>query len=129
VARAARPVTCPMEKADEKFPFSEKLRGRGTFKRVYEEGKIHRSKHVVLFCLPEQDGSRKVAFVASRKVGQATERNRARRRLREAYRKLRADVAGGAWLIFVARAGVVDVEWRALLGEMEDLLREAGVRD
>jgi len=118
-----------MEKADEKFPLSEKLKGRGTFKRVYEEGTIHRSEHIVLFCLREQAAGRKVAFVASRKVGQATERNRARRRLREAYRKYRASLSEGACLIFVARAGVTDVEWRALLGEMEDLLREAGVRD
>ena len=116
-----------MEKQDERFPFREKLRRKGDFRRVYEQGGVFQGRHVVLFCLTAGVEGRKAGFVASRKVGGAVVRNRARRRIRGAYRKLRASLPGEAYMVFVARAGVTDVDWGELLAEITDLLRKAGL--
>jgi len=116
-----------MEKQDERFPFRERLRRKRDFEQVYEQGAVLRGQHVVLFCLSAGVGERKVGFVASRKVGGAVSRNRARRRIREAYRKLRTGLPAGAHLVFVARAGAADATWDELVAEVADLLRKSGL--
>ncbi len=117
----------PMEKQDERFPFRERLRRKRDFERVYEQGAVFQGRHVVLFCLATGVDERKVGFVASRKVGGAVARNRARRRIREAYRKLRAGLPEAAHLVFVARSGAADAEWEELFGEVAELLRKSGL--
>jgi len=116
-----------MEKQDERFPSRERLRRKADFKRVYEQGSVFQGRHVVLFCLTAGVDGRKAGFVASRKVGGAVVRNRARRRIREAYRKLRTSLPEEAHAVFVARAGVTDVDWEELLAEVADLLKKAGL--
>ena len=116
-----------MEKQDERFPLGERLRRKRDFERVYEQGTVFQGRHVVLFCLTAGVDQRKAGFVASRKVGGAVVRNRARRRIREAYRKLRTGLPAGAHLVFVARTGVADAAWDELLAEVADLLRKSGL--
>ncbi|MEZ4461780.1 MAG: ribonuclease P protein component [bacterium] len=54
------------------------------FQRVYEEGVKRVGRLLVVYLLPADDTAR--AVVASRKVGGAVQRNRAKRLLREAHR-------------------------------------------
>lgn len=49
----------------------------------------------------------RVAVVAGKALGNAATRNRARRRIREAYRRARYETQAGYDLVFVARAPVV----------------------
>ncbi|MBN1504674.1 MAG: ribonuclease P protein component [Candidatus Eisenbacteria bacterium] len=105
----------------------ERLRRTADFERVYEQGSVFQGRHVVLFCLTAGVDQRKAGFVASRKIGGAVERNRARRRIREAYRKLRSGLPGNAHLVFVARAGVTDIGWDELLADVAGLLKKAGL--
>lgn len=116
-----------MEKQDERFPLRERLRRKRDFERVYEQGTVFRGRHVLLFCLTTGVDDRKAGFVASRKVGGAVVRNRARRRIRDAYRKLRARLPEAAHLVFVARLGAADAEWEELLGEIAELLNKSGL--
>ena len=117
-----------MSRVDESLPRKEALRGKKNFERVYGSGDVHRTKHIVLFCLREAVEERKAGFVASKRLGKAAKRNRIRRRLREAYRKLRAELSDKAHLVFVARGGIAEVKWEGLLGEMNVLLMKAGLK-
>ena len=45
----------------------------------------------------------RIAFLASKKVGNSVERNRARRLIRENYRFLKDDIRTGYDIIFIAR--------------------------
>lgn len=81
---------------------------------------------MVLYLAPGE-GSSRAAFVASRKVGGAVRRNRARRLLREAWRGIRPRVAGGALLILVARNAIVGSKSQDVSLEVEKLLSRAGL--
>mgnify|MGYP003588427355 FL=1 len=69
------------------------------------------------------DGSIPLGFTATRKVGGAVVRNRAKRRLREAARALAPQfgVAGSDY-VFIARMGTVDRDWDRLLDDVKSAL-------
>ena len=79
------------------------LRKQRDFSRVYNRGSSRGSRYVVILYKENGLGYTRTAFVASKKVGNAVTRNRARRLMREAYRSLEAGIAKGYDIIFVAR--------------------------
>jgi ribonuclease P protein component len=96
------------------------LRSRAQFRRVYDHGEKRVGKYVVLFVLaPEIEGRTQVGVVASRKVGDAVRRNRAKRVLRSAYREVLPMMTKSCELILVARRSVVDPEVRSDMVQAE----------
>ena len=79
------------------------LRKQSDFSRVYKKGSSRGSRYVVILYRKNGLGYTRTAFVASRKVGNAVTRNRARRLMKEAYRSLETGIAKGYDIIFVAR--------------------------
>lgn len=79
------------------------LRKQRDFSRVYNRGRSRGSRYVVILYKENGLGYTRTAFVASKKVGNAVTRNRARRLMRQAYRSLEAGIAKGYDIIFVAR--------------------------
>ena len=77
---------------------------------------------MVLFLAPG-DGS--LAVVAARRVGDAVERNRARRILREAWRQVSPQVEDDSDAVLVARPAIRGATTQDLVAEMTDLLRGA----
>lgn len=80
---------------------------------------------VVVQRLDRQDGDHAVGvgFTATRKVGGAVIRNRAKRRLREAARALLPfHAAPGADYVLIARMGTADRPWNRLLDDVKSAL-------
>lgn len=77
-----------------RFPRSARLLRHADFERVYKQGKRHFGALMTIFYLarPEGEGLR-VGFTVGRVLGGAVDRNRMKRRLREAVR-LQRPVAG-----------------------------------
>lgn len=70
----------------------------------------------------------RVGLTASRKVGNAVVRNRARRRLREAARQiLSVHAAPGHDFVLVARGETAERPWPDLLGDLRAALKRLGL--
>ena len=64
----------------------EVLSGKKNFSLVYNKGKSVGDRYVVVFYKKNDTGSCRLAFLASKKVGNAVKRNRARRLMKEGFR-------------------------------------------
>ncbi|MBQ6582707.1 MAG: ribonuclease P protein component [Mogibacterium sp.] len=81
----------------------EILRKQKHFNAVYKKGESRGSRYVVVLYRKNGLSYTRVAFLASKKVGNSVKRNRARRLMRESLRTMNADLKKGYDIIFVAR--------------------------
>jgi ribonuclease P protein component len=83
---------------------------------------------MVLWLRTGDDASLRLGVVTSRKVHlRANKRNRARRRLREAYRLLRPCFSGDYDVLLVGRRAILDADWKDILRELLELAQKAGL--
>lgn len=109
-------------------PLGRLLR-RPDFLRVAERGRRFAAPGLVLQSCPRTPSTPEIrlGLTASRKVGGAVARNRARRRLRALARQvLPAHGKPGHDYVLVARRGTVTREWSRLAGDLESALRRLG---
>jgi ribonuclease P protein component len=86
-------------------PRDRRLQAGWQFREVYRKGKPYHGDLMTLITLGRPEDHGRVAYVASRRVGIAVKRNRAKRLLREAFRALPAQRREMAvWRIWIAKA-------------------------
>ena len=97
------------------------------YNRVYGRGKSYVHPHVVLYVAKNRLGYTRIGLTATKKVGHAVQRNRARRVMRAAlYQTLPYDV-GGYDLVFVARGQTVRCKSGEVAAAAAQLLKKAGL--
>ncbi len=70
-----------------KFPRAVRLLRHADFERAYKQGKRHFAPHLTAFYRRREEGhTLRIGFTVSKLLGGAVQRNRMRRRLREAVR-------------------------------------------
>jgi ribonuclease P protein component len=108
----------------ERWGRDRRLRLGREFAAVKELGTAWRGQHALLLALARPGEPTRAGFIASRKgVGNAVQRNRARRRLREILRRRwEALPARGWWLVFVAFRSALTAPHEALARDVEALL-------
>ncbi len=105
-----------------------RLRKPDQFQRARRSGRSWSSSLIALNAVRNNRRTTRCGFVTGRRIGKAVERNRARRRLREAVRLAYHQVALGWDLVFVVRSpAVASVAFTELQSTVEQLLRRAGL--
>ena len=123
----------PAANAGASFPRAARLLKHSDFDRVYKQGRRHFSPHLTVYylpqaVLPENSGSEngppeklaRIGFTVGKVLGGAVERNRIKRRLREAVRLRRALLQGSSTVDVVInpKKSVLKLEFSLLLEEV-----------
>lgn len=103
------------------------LRRDEDFKRVYKRGKSTGSRYVVVFCCRNGLDYNRVAWLASRKVGNSVRRNRARRLMRESVRQI-GELETGYDIIFIARKTINDRKCADVKKSIETAFKKLKIR-
>jgi len=103
-----------------------RLRRSRDIATVRASGRALRRSAFVARVLPRDGSATRIAFVASRSIGGAVVRNRARRRVREAFRRqLATSDARGLDILVTVRPEAVAASFGTLVADAGSLLREA----
>ena len=95
--------------------FSTTLKNSYEFRRLYAKGKYASTSRIVLYVRKNRRAFNQLGITVSTKLGNAVQRNRIRRRLKEIYRLNEDRLLSGFDLIVVAKrkssfAGYLDLE-------------------
>ena len=109
------------------IPRANRLRHNNDFRRVRASGRSWANHWLVTSVLPNDLGRVRVGVSASRRVGGAVQRVRAKRLIREAMRPRLPQVVGGWDVIFIARTPLASAQFRQVDQAVGQLLHRAGL--
>ena len=105
----------------------EPITRNNDFVRAYSRGKSYVHSHIVLYVRKNRAGHTRVGLTASKKIGNAVMRNRARRVMRAAlYQVLDRDL-GPVDIVLVARGITPRLKSTKLAPTLQKLLQNAGL--
>lgn len=99
------------------------------FLRLYHRGKSCAKPALVVYAMKNRGGLCRVGITTSKKIGNAVDRNRARRVIRAAFQDvLRSQTLCGSWdFVFVARTRTAHVKSTVVAEAMRDAFLQIGV--
>jgi ribonuclease P protein component len=99
----------------ERFTKAHRVRRRGEFKRVFDLSLRMKGRYLTVLMAPNGAGTRRLGIVASRKLGDAVRRNRAKRLIRDIFRrKIDTASAPGYDLVVIPRRELLDAAFASL---------------
>ncbi|MCC7035188.1 MAG: ribonuclease P protein component [Acidobacteria bacterium] len=102
------------------FRADEHIRKREDFERIYSSGHRHSGRLMTMFMSPNGRAGSRLGIAATRKMGSAVVRNRAKRLVRELFRHHKPP--GGFDVVVVPRREMLDASHVTLEAEFRALL-------
>ena len=99
-----------------------RLRHKSSFGLIFKEGKNYSVKYVAMYI---HKGPKRFGFIASKKVGNSVQRNRAKRLMREVIRRHISEIRNDLEIIFIARASIKGVSFSEVERYMMNMLKNA----
>ena len=107
-----------------------RMRPRGEFERIRQNGHSWPHRFFVLIVLPRPDrleAPPRIGVAAGKKLGGAVARNRFKRQLREAVRRVYSNVPSGVDLVLIARAPMAEATTAQVVAALIETLQRARV--
>ena len=102
-----------------------RLTSARSFDYLYRHGAVYKNATLVLYVAKSKLSIPKVGFSVGKKVGGAVQRNRTKRRLREAFRGELGKVVRNHSYVVVARTGSAERDYAQLRDSLIALLKQA----
>ena len=103
------------------------LRRNKEFRYVYRKGRSVSDSHMVLVYVPTKTPHLKVGFSVSKKLGNSVERNKIKRRMKEAFFSQLDHISHNCLLVFTPRERAKGSDYQQLLLSITKLLKKAGL--
>ena len=103
------------------------LNSNPDFRRLYNRGKAVIDPALVIYYSKNRAGICRIGITTSKKIGNAVERNRSRRLLKEAFRSVCPNVIPGYDIVIVARSKTKYVKSTRLAEIMHRIFSEQGM--
>jgi len=97
------------------------------FKRVRRFGKSYAHPLIVLIALPAEGDKTQIGVAAGRSIGNAVQRNRAKRMLREAIRPLFPTIKSGWNIVLLSRRSMTSATLAETQAALNQLFLRAGL--
>lgn len=108
-----------------KMKNAQTLNDNRDFVRIYRRGQCQVAPLLVTYARRGPKGRRRVGITATKKVGGAVQRNRAKRLIRAAWREVEQEAPSGWDYIFVARGRTTGAKMQQVREVMSAQLRRA----
>jgi ribonuclease P protein component len=109
--------------ADERLPKSARLRKRAEYLSVQGAGRKVQNRAFVALALENAGGEARLGITTTRRLGGAVVRNRARRLVREAFRRGIFPVPAGLDVVVIPKSAALSLARAELLRDLGDLGR------
>ena len=118
-----RPDFAMPPKKAARFPRTARLLRHADFERVYKQGRRHFSASITVFYLPRPEpeaptSGLRIGFTVGRALGGAVQRNRIKRRLREAVRMTPPPAGVAADVVINPKKSLLTIDFAALRNEV-----------
>lgn len=90
--------------------YTEILNDNRDFLTLYKKGKFTACKYSVIYVRPNGRPFNRLGITASKKIGNAVHRNRAKRLIRLAYRNAEIQLPVGVDIVIVARSPICEIK-------------------
>ncbi|MBO4391896.1 MAG: ribonuclease P protein component [Clostridia bacterium] len=107
--------------------YTKSIKDDRVFRYLYRKGTSVAAPTVVVYCRKNRQPVNQLGLTAAKKIGNAVQRNRARRLMREAYRMLEPTLAGKYDIVLVARSKTPFVLMDEVKSDLVRAFSKAGI--
>jgi ribonuclease P protein component len=104
------------------FGKEEHVRKRQDYARIYAQGVRRYSERFTIIMCRNQTGIRRLGMTVSKKVGNAVQRNRVKRLLREFFRLNKSRLPASQDIVIIAKRGILPLTYSDVCRELEGRL-------